>query len=368
VVEQQHPHGVRLQAADADPGLEVQHDPFIAEADAEILKAPVPAAGLGQDVVELIAVHGRGVTGRGPDAGFAARPAEVVVEHPLVRDRVAELHGAGCNRAPLEVVLLAVDALWLSGLVVPVLLPREHLDLHGESQEAAVEIASDPLPAPLGDTLRGLRRVVALVPTEQHDLGAAVPVSQQPRLLPPVEWSPEVAAPVRPALRLEAPAAVGWRSKQTSAPWPRYQERYSSPCGLREPAATFAPTPKLPPTADCAAAGGQLVDVLAQLVGRHAGAGVCDRQLAHPAAGGVEPLPVEIPDDPAARVVTERGDRVKPVDSQLAPALNVDAVAAQPFEQEGGVGDRQLVPGVDRRRVAVGCMVALRKPAGPLVW
>jgi len=33
--------------------------------------------------------------------------------------------------------------------------------------------------------------------------------------------------------------------KRTSEPWPWCQELYSSPCGFREPAATFAPTPKL---------------------------------------------------------------------------------------------------------------------------
>jgi len=35
----------------------------------------------------------------------------VVVEHPPVRDRDAELHGPGRNRALPEVVLLAVDGL-----------------------------------------------------------------------------------------------------------------------------------------------------------------------------------------------------------------------------------------------------------------
>ena len=102
--------------------------------------------------------------------------------------------------------------------------------------------------------------------------------------------------------------------------------------------------------------------------GGHAGAGVGHRQLAHPAAGGVEPQPVQVPHDPAAGAVAERGDRVEPVDGQLAQALKVGAFAAEALEQEGGVGDRQLVPAVDRRRVAVGCVVALRKLAGHLVW
>ena len=68
----------------------------------------------------------------------------------------------------------------------------------------------------------------------------------------------------------------------------------------------------------------------------------------------------------------ERGrrarDRVEPVDGQLAQALKVGALAAEALEQEGGVGDRQLMPAVDHRRVAVGCVVALRKLAGHLVW
>ena len=106
---------------------------------------------------------------------------------------------------------------------------------------------------------------------------------------------------------------------------------------------------------------------LAQLLRGHAGAGVCDRQFAHPAARGVEPLPVEVPHHAADRAVSERGDRVEPVDSQLAQALKVGALAAEALEQEGRVGDRQLVPVVHRRRIEVGCVIALRKLGGHLV-
>ena len=81
-----------------------------------------------------------------------------------------------------------------------------------------------------------------------------------------------------------------------------------------------------------AAARGQLVDVPAQLLGGHAGAGVGDRQLAHPAAGGVEPLPVDVPHDKAGAVVAERGDRVESVDGQLAQALKISAFAAEALE------------------------------------
>ena len=87
--------------------------------------------------------------------------------------------------------------------------------------------------------------VVALVLAEQHHLGAVILAAQQPRLVLLVEWSPEVGVAVRPALGFESPAAVGvsLEAHQRALPW--CQERYSSPCGLREPAATFAPTPKL---------------------------------------------------------------------------------------------------------------------------
>ena len=89
VEEQQRAGGVALEAAGVDLGLEVEHDSLVAEADAEVLKAPVPAAGLRQRVVELVAVHGGGVTGRGPKRRFAAAGTMIVVEHPPVSERVA---------------------------------------------------------------------------------------------------------------------------------------------------------------------------------------------------------------------------------------------------------------------------------------
>jgi hypothetical protein len=57
----------------------------------------------------------------------------IVVEHPPLGDRVAELHGAGRDRVLLEVALLSVDALQLSWLSVAVLLAHEDLDLLGQS-------------------------------------------------------------------------------------------------------------------------------------------------------------------------------------------------------------------------------------------
>ena len=174
----------------------------------------------------------------------------IVVEHPPARERVAELDRAGRDGVPLEVVLLAVDVLQLPGLVAVVLLAHEHLDLRGEPQEAGVEVAGDPVPARLGDARRRLGGVVALVLAEQHDLGAVILAAQKPRLVVLGERPPEVGVAVLPALGFKPQRPSGWRLKHTSEPWPWCQERYSSPWGLREPAATFAPTPKLP-AADC---------------------------------------------------------------------------------------------------------------------
>ena len=109
VEQQQRPGGVALEATGVDLGLEVQDDSLVAEADAEVLKASVPASGLRQHVVELIAEHGGGVTGRGPQRRFAPPGAMVVVEHPPAHDRVAQLHGTCRDGVSLEVVLLAVD-------------------------------------------------------------------------------------------------------------------------------------------------------------------------------------------------------------------------------------------------------------------
>ena len=81
-----------------------------------------------------------------------------------------------------------------------------------------------------------------------------------------------------------------------------------------------------------AAARGQLVDVLAQLLGGHAGAGVGDRQLAHSSSRSVESQPVHVPDDPAAGDRVLGVDRVKPVDGQFAQALKVGALAAETLE------------------------------------
>ena len=153
-------------------------------------------------------MHGGGVTGRGPERGFAAARAVVVVEHPPVRGRVAQLHDTGRVGMLLEVVLLAVYGLQLSGFLAVGLLADEDLDLRGEAQEAGVEVAGDPVPAGVGDARRRLGGVVALVLTEQHDLGAVILAAQKPRLVLLVDGAPVVGVAVLPALGFKPPAAV----------------------------------------------------------------------------------------------------------------------------------------------------------------
>ena len=132
VKQQQRASRVRLQASALDLGLEVQDDPFVAEADAEVLKAPVPAAGLRQHVVELVAEDGGGVTARSPEASFAAPATMIVVEHPPVHDRVAQFDRARIPGALLDVMALAVNLSKLSGLAAIVVVAGEHFDLLGQ--------------------------------------------------------------------------------------------------------------------------------------------------------------------------------------------------------------------------------------------
>ena len=103
----------------------------------------------------------------------------------------------------------------------------------------------------------------------------------------------------------------------------------------------------------------QLVDVVAQLIGGHPGAGVDHRQLAHPTGGGVEALPVKIPHDPTASAIIESRDRVQAVDRQVAQTLNVGALAAEALEQERRVRDGELMPSVWIGDLAVTRRVAL---------
>ena len=172
VKQQQGPGGVGLETAGADLRLEVEHNPLVAEADAEVLKASVPASGVRQHVVELGAVHGGGVTGRSPQRGFAAPATMIVVEHPPVHDRVAQFDGARVLGAMFDVMVLAVNLSKRSGLAAIVVVADEHLDPFRKSEKSAVEVPHDPVLTSFGDAPGRLRCVVARVLAEEHDLGS----------------------------------------------------------------------------------------------------------------------------------------------------------------------------------------------------
>jgi hypothetical protein len=290
----------------------------------------------------------------------------VVIEHPPACDCVAQLHRARGDGVPLDVVLLTVDASQLSGLE-PVLLAYEHFDLGGKPEEAAVEVARDPVPATLADAVRRLCCVVRLMLAEQHDLGARCPSAQCRWLVRLAKGAPVVGVAVLPALWLKPPAAIGMALETDQRALVLAPRAVFDPVGVARARGDLRSDAEVTGGGLLAAGRGQLVDVAPQLVGGHAGAAVCDRQFAHPAARGVEPLPVEVPHHPADSAVSERGDRVEPVDGQLAQALKVGALAAEALQQERRVRDRQLMPAVGRL-LGVGCVVVLRKLAGHLVW
>ena len=228
----------------------------------------------------------------------------------------------------LEVVLLAVDGLQLSALLAVMLLANVDLDLCGEAQEPGVEIAADPMAAGVGDARRRLGGVVALMLAEQHHLGAMILAAQKPRLVRLGEWSPVVGVAVRPALGFESPAAV-WVSLEA------HQRALPLVPGavfesVRVPGARgdLRADPEVGGVGLLAAAGGELVDVAPKLVGAHAGAGVCHRQLAHLAGGGLQTLPVQVPDHAAAGGTGLRGDCVEPIDGELTQELEIAAFAA----------------------------------------
>ena len=107
----------------------------------------------------------------------------------------------------LEVVPLAVDpSQWVR--VGAVVFAHEHLDLRREAQEAAGQVAGDPLPPGVCDARRRLRGVVPLVLAEQDDLGAVILAAQKPGLLRLAQRPPVIGAAVCPPLRLESPAPV----------------------------------------------------------------------------------------------------------------------------------------------------------------
>ena len=103
-------------------------DAFVAEADAEVLQASIAAAGLGEEVVELVTGDRDDVAAGGPGPGFAAAGAVVVVEHPPTRDRIAELDNPAAHGAALDMSALALRAGEMSGLAAVEVFADEHLD------------------------------------------------------------------------------------------------------------------------------------------------------------------------------------------------------------------------------------------------
>ena len=291
----------------------------------------------------------------------------VLVEHPPVDVRVAELHGPGRNRAPLEVVLLPVDPLQLPWLLAAMLLAHEHLDLAGKAQEAGVEIARDPVPAGFGDALGSLCGVVALVLAEKHDLGAVILTPEKPGLVGFGERTPEVRAAVLPPLRFKTPAPIRVAPEAHQRALTLVPGAIFEAVGVARPRCHLGSDTEVAAVRLLAAAGRQLVDVVAQLLGGHTGAGVDHRQLAHPAGRGVEALPVQIPHDPPLSAIIESRDRVQAVDRQLAQSLNVGALATEALEQARGVRDGELMPCVLIGDLAVRWGVAVSELFGILL-
>jgi hypothetical protein len=166
------------------------------------------------------------------------------------------------------------------------------------------------------------------VVAEQHDLGPVVLAAQQPRLVLLAEWTPEVGAAIGPALGFEAPAAVGMAFEPYEGAVALVPGAVFESVGVARSSGYLGADAEVGGMGLLAAAGGQLVDIASKLVGAHAGAGVCHRQLAHLAGGGLEALPVQVPDHAAAGRMGLRGDCVEPVDGELAQELEIAAFAA----------------------------------------
>lgn len=199
--------------------------------------------------------------------------------------------------------------------------PHEHLSLDGQAQEARVQVAREPVFACLERSLRWRCRVLAVVAAEQHDLRAVLAAPEQPRLVVLSERTPEVTVTIGPDLRLEAPAPVRVPPKaheraSPAVPGPVLQSmRMARPGSDLRSHAVIASAPLL------VAGRREVVDEVPHLVGRHSDAVVDHRQLADAAVRRLDAVPVEIPDDTAARPVAERADRLQAIDRQLAHAL-----------------------------------------------
>ncbi len=327
MIEQEHgAGGVGLQALRFDVRFEVNDDAFVAEADAEVLQAPVATAGLGNMVVELVAVDRDDVSAGGPRCGFAAAGAVVVVEHPPARDRIAQLNNAAADGPALDVKALAVHMVELSGLVAAVVLADEHFYSVWELAEAAVEVAGDPVLAGVGQALRRLGGVVALVVAEQHDLGAVVLAAQQPRLVVLVQRPPVVGVAVGPGLGFEAPAAVGVALEPHEGAVAVVPGAVFESVGVARAGGDLGADAEVGGVGLLAAAGGQLVDVAPQ--------------------GAHQPLDRAASDqDPLAQQRLPHASR--------AVARVVGLVHATDLRQQPLVGDRAIGPLPGRAVVVV---------------
>jgi hypothetical protein len=82
---------------------------------------------------------------------------------------------------------------------------------------------------------------------EQYDLGALCPSAQRRWLVRLAEGTPVVGMTVLPALWLKPPAAIGVALETDQRALVMAPRAVFEAGALREPAAIFAPTPKLPP-------------------------------------------------------------------------------------------------------------------------
>jgi hypothetical protein len=276
---------------------------------------------------------GGSVPGGGPQESFVAAAAVVVVEDPPMHEGVGELQGPGGMGAAVEMGPLARDRTQRAGPAAAALdlmpLADQDFDLVGQGEEAGVEIAGDPVRAGLGDAVGRLGGVVAGRVAEQDDLGAVVLAAQKPGLVVLSQGAPVVGAAVAPALRLKAPAAVGVAPEAHLRASALVPGAVLEAVGVAWDGGDLGADAEVASACLLAAAGGEVVDEVAHLLGCHAKAGVGDGELSLPPVGLLDALPVEVPDDAAGSALADRGDGFHGVDGQLAQPLQVRAFGAQ---------------------------------------
>ncbi|MGI8571657.1 MAG: hypothetical protein ACR2L9_03375 [Solirubrobacteraceae bacterium] len=186
MVEQQLGAGdVGLSAPGLRPRLEIQHDALIAEPVPEVLQSSIAAAGLGKQVVQLVAVPDGDMSGGGPDVRLTPTAAMILVEHPPMNRHLRELEHAADARALLDMGALPEDPSEHPGLapVAGALLADRDLDLRPGAAGSASSGIGSPSAGGIRDALGGVGGVVAVVLFEQHHLCAVVKAAQHPWLL-----------------------------------------------------------------------------------------------------------------------------------------------------------------------------------------